>query len=72
MKAEELNADNVGRPVLIESINGFDNARATFRAWSKNEKTAIVSLDAPYGKKFPTGTLLEVPIETLTLQERVS
>lgn len=72
MKPEELNTGNVGRPVLIDSVNGFDNARATFRAWAKNLKTAIVSLDAPYGKKFPAGTLVEVPIETLVLQERSS
>jgi hypothetical protein len=72
MKTEELNVDNVGRPVLIDSINGFDNARAIFRAWSKDEKTAIVTLDSSYGKGFLKGRLLEVKIGTLTLQERPS
>ena len=50
MNVNDLIPDNVGRDVLIESLNGFNDARATFRAWSKDMKTIIVSLNSTYGR----------------------
>lgn len=65
MKPEDLKSENIGRKVLISSIGPFENCRATFRAWQRNGKTIICSLDAPYGKGMPTGKLVEVDIENV-------
>jgi hypothetical protein len=65
MKPDDLKPENVGRKVVIDAIGPFENCRATFRAWAKNQKTVIVSLDAPYGKDFKPGKLLEVEIENV-------
>lgn len=72
MTTDDLKQTNVGRAVLIDSLNGFNDARATFRAWSKDKKTAIVSLDSTYGRLpkvnrrpgrlLTTGSLVEVSI----------
>ena len=69
MKPEDLKPENVGRKVLIDAIGNFNDCRATFRAWEKNGKTVIVSLDAPYGKEFQAGRLLEVAIENVRFAE---
>jgi len=69
MKPEDLTPENVGRKVLIEAIGNFTDCRATFRAWEHNNKTVIVSLDAPYGKDFQPGRFLEAPIETVRFAE---
>ena len=69
MKAEDLNTENVGRKVRVYLNGNFDNARATFRAWERNGKTVIVSLDSEYGKGFRSGTLVEVPIESARFDE---
>lgn len=65
MTTEDLKTENVGRKVLIDAIGQFTDCRATFRAWTKNLKTVIVSLDAPYGKAFQPGKLIEVQIENV-------
>lgn len=65
MKPEDLKPESVGRKVLIDAIGPYENCRATFRAWQRNGKTVIVSLDAPYGKGRQPGTLIEVAIENL-------
>lgn len=65
MKIEDLNPDNVGRPVLISALGPFENCKATFRAWQKNSKTIICSLDADYGKGRRKGTLVEVEIDNV-------
>ncbi len=65
MKPEDLKPENVGRKVRVYLNGNFDNARATFRAWQKNHKTVIVSLDSEYGKGLHTGRLVEIPIESV-------
>lgn len=69
MKSEDLNPDNVGRKVRVYLNVNFDDARATFRAWSRDGKTVIVSLDSQYGKGMCPGKLLEVPIVSVRLVE---
>jgi|SRR6185503_12656910 len=50
MKPADLKPENVGRKVLIASLNGRTDACATMRAWERNGKTVIVSLDGDYGR----------------------
>jgi hypothetical protein len=62
MKPEDLISENIGRKVLIDAIGPFENCRATFRAWQKNETTIICSLDSDYGKAHRKGQLMEIAI----------
>lgn len=50
MNADDLKQTNVGRDVLIESLNGFNDARATLRSWSSDKTVAIVKLSSTYGR----------------------
>lgn len=63
MTPEDLKPENVGRTVLIDAIGPYENCKATFRAWERNQRTIICSLDAPYGVGNPQGKLLELPLE---------
>jgi hypothetical protein len=70
MTTEDLKPENVGRKVLIEAIGNFNDCRATFRAWQRNQTTIICSLDSSYGKDFQPGRLLEVPIANVRFATR--
>ena len=72
MKPEDLTPENVGRKVRVYLNGNFNDARATFRAWSKDHKTVIVSLDSEYGKGFRSGTLIELPIASVRFVESSS
>lgn len=50
MTTDDLIPDNVGRDVRIESLNGFNDARATLRSWSSDKTVAIVRLASTYGR----------------------
>ncbi len=50
MTTNDLIPDNVGRDVRIESLNGFNDARATLRSWSSDKTIAIVRLASTYGR----------------------
>ena len=63
MTAEDLIQENVGRKVVIAALGPFENCKATFRAWQKNQTTVLCSLDADYGVTRRKGNLVEVSIE---------
>jgi hypothetical protein len=63
MTSDDLNADNVGRKVVIAALGPYENCKATFRAWQKNRTTVLCSLDADYGVTRRKGNLVEVSIE---------
>ena len=50
MNINDLIPDNIGRDVRIESLNGFNDARATLRSWSSDKTVAILKLSSTYGR----------------------
>lgn len=69
MKPEELNQQNVGKPVLVHLNDNWNEARATLFGWSCDRLLAYVKLSSQYGKKWREGMTILVPANAVSLKK---
>jgi hypothetical protein len=69
MTTEEMTPENVGRAARVWLNQAFDDARCTFRAWSRDHKEVFVTLNSQYGKAFKSGELIRIAADAVRLEK---